>query len=102
MERREIDARLGKMGAVLAVFGRDGTSSMVVGVDVIVLLLGKRTWIPFLFVITLRRGMSVWIYLFQKWEVAPMSAIFFSLRSSSFVSNENLLLQSLLKWAGRK
>lgn len=59
MERRDPDERLGKMCAVLTASWRDETSSMAVCVDVMVLLLDKRTRILFLFVVTLRRGMFV-------------------------------------------
>ena len=46
MDRREPEARVGEIYALVAVMGKSGMSRFAVCVDVIVFWLGSSTWMP--------------------------------------------------------
>ena len=78
IERRDPEARCGKMWTWRAAKGRCGIANRPVCVDCIVARLGRRTEIPVGVGVTLVSGTFVWIRLVgscvKKWAVAPVSA----------------------------
>ena len=64
IDRRDPEARCGKMWAVRALFGSPGMSRIAVWVDFIVALFGSMTLMPFCVGIMAVKGTVVWMYVF--------------------------------------
>ena len=111
-DKRDPEARVGKMCTFVAVIGRCGRSKLAVWVDVIVSEFGRRTWMPFWVFWMLVSGMSQCTEsLPNKCRVAPVSAatlvVLFSFCVMFAMADVYLLVRSeftlvakLGKWAG--